>query len=105
MSEKLIESLTFKCTDTEKSKAGAIAQAKKFASLSEYLRSLLIQDITAVEEYVNCLAKAVSLTTDTADTFELVPLIDVTPQKPQAQKKPNCYDQLDFLAIPNLSQE
>ena len=23
----------------------------------------------------------------------------------RAQKKPNCYDQLDFLAIPNLSQE
>ncbi|WP_372410234.1 hypothetical protein ACDI99_03750 [Acinetobacter radioresistens] len=59
-------------------------------------------NITEVRERIQDLAHLFGFTTDTVDTsFELTPLpkmIDVTP-KPQAQKKPNCCDQLSLIAV------
>lgn len=108
MSEKLLESITLKCTLDEKEKANGIWKAKNFTSLSEYIRSLLIADISQTEEFVKLLAKSMRLNTDTADTFhlELVPqsMIDVTP-KYTGVKKAQLLEQLDFLSIHNLSHE
>lgn len=100
MSEKLTASITFKCTDDEKVKLEAIARTKKL-NLSEFIRSISKVEISVVEELLHSLQKEFGITTDTRDTFELtqpVMMIDVTP-KPQAQKKPNCCDQLSFLAV------
>ena len=97
MREKLTESITFKCTYEEKRDLEAIAKSENI-TLSEHIRSLGIANITEVIERLNSLKSLMRLTTDTMDTpiFELthVPL-----PKPQAQKKPNCCDQLDFLAV------
>ena len=102
MTEKLLESITLKCSIDEKEKANALWKAKKFSSLSEYVRSLLIADISNTEEYVKLLAKSMGLTTDTTDTFhlELVPksFIDVTPKSSGIKKAQLC-DQLSLLAV------
>ncbi len=102
--EKTITNMTFRCSDDEKRKAEAISRVKKFKSPSEYLRNLLIQDIAATEEYLNSLSKEFDLSTNTLSTsfFELSP--EPLP-KPQAQKKPNCCNQLSLIAIHNLSNE
>lgn len=101
MSEKLTESITFKCTYEEKRDLEAIARSEN-KTLSEHIRSLGISNIFEVRERLNNLASLMRLTTDTVDTsFELTPpprLIDVTP-KPRAQKKPNCCDQLSLIAV------
>lgn len=97
MSEKLVESITHKCTDKEKRQLEAIARTRKL-SLSELIRSICIREIQEVEELLNSLQNAFALTTDTRDTFELISqAIDVTPQKPLAQKKPNCRNQLSLI--------
>ena len=97
MSEKLTESITFKCTYEEKRDLEAIAKSEN-KTLSEHIRSLGMSNISEIRERLNNLASLMRLTTDTVDTpiFELthVPL-----PKPQAQKKPNCCNQLDFLAV------
>lgn len=99
--KKLTESITFKCTYEEKRNLEAIAKSEN-KTLSEHLRGLGISNISEVRERLNNLASLMRLTTDTVDTsFELqAPLrfIDVTP-KPQAQKKVQLREQLDFLAI------
>ena len=101
MSEKLTESITFKCTYEEKRDLEAIAKSDS-KTLSEHIRSLGISNISEVRERLNNLASLMRLTTDTVDTsFELQApprFIDVTP-KPQAQKKAQLREQLDFLAI------
>ena len=101
MSEKLTESITFKCTYEEKRNLEAIAKSDS-KTLSEHIRSLGISNISEVRERLNNLASLMRLTTDTVDTsFELQApprFIDVTP-KPQAQKKAQLREQLDFLAI------
>lgn len=101
MSEKLTESITFKCTYEEKRDLEAIARSEN-KTLSEHIRSLGISNISEVRDRLNNLASLMRLTTDTVDTsFELTPtprLINVTP-KPQAQKKPNCCDQLSLIAV------
>lgn len=101
MSEKLTESITFKCTYEEKRDLEAIARSEN-KTLSEHIRSLGISNISEVRERLNNLASLLGLTTDTVDTsFELTPpprLIDVTPNT-QAQKKPNCCDQLSLIAV------
>ena len=101
MSEKLTESITFKCTYEEKRNLEAIAKSEN-KTLSEHLRSLGISNISEVREYLDSLRSFMCLTTDTVDTsFELQApprFIDVTP-KPQAQKKAQLREQLDFLAI------
>lgn len=101
MSEKLTESITFKCTYEEKREFEAIARAEK-TDVSKLSRVCMSEKISAVREYLNSLSSFVSLTTDTRDTaFELQApprFIDVTP-KPQAQKKAQLREQLDFLSI------
>ena len=101
MSEKLTESITFKCTYEEKRNLEAIAKSEN-KTLSEHIRSLGMSNISEVRERLNNLASLMRLTTDTVDTsFELQApprCIDVTP-KPQAQKKVQPCDQLDFLAV------
>ena len=61
-----------------------------------------MSNISEVRERLNNLASLMRLTTDTVDTsFELQApprFIDVTP-KPQAQKKAQLREQLDFLAV------
>lgn len=101
MSEKLTESITFKCTYEEKRNLEAIAKSEN-KTLSEHLRGLGISNISEVRERLNNLVSLMCLTTDTVDTsFELQApprFIDVTP-KPQAQKKAQLREQLDFLAV------
>ncbi len=101
MSEKLTESITFKCTYEEKRDLEAIAKSES-KTLSEHIRSLGMSNISEVRERLNNLASLMRLTTDTVDTsFELQApprFIDVTP-KPQAQKKAQLREQLDFLAV------
>lgn len=100
MSEKLTESITFKCTYEEKRDLEAIARSEN-KTLSEHIRSLGISNISEIRERLNNLASLMRLTTDTVDTsFELQApprFIDVTP-KPHAQKKAQLREQLDFLA-------
>ena len=101
MSEKLTESITFKCTYEEKRDLEAIARSEN-KTLSGHIRSLGMSNISEVRERLNNLASLMRLTTDTVDTsFELQApprFIDVTP-KPQAQKKAQLREQLDFLAV------
>ena len=101
MSEKLTDSITFKCTYEEKRNLEAIARSEE-RTLSEHMRSLGISNISEVRERLNNLASLMRLTTDTVDTsFELQApprFIDVTP-KLQAQKKAQLLEQLDFLAV------
>ena len=101
MSEKLTESITFKCTYEEKRDLEAIAKSDS-KTLSEHIRSLGMSNISEVRERLNNLASLMRLTTDTVDTsFELQApprFIDVTP-KPQAQKKAQLREQVDFLAV------
>lgn len=71
MSEKLTESITFKCTYEEKRALEAIARSD---------------------------SKTMGLTTDTVN----IPDFELTAEpmlKPQAQKKPNCCDQLSLIAV------
>ncbi|RKG44879.1 hypothetical protein [Acinetobacter sp. WCHAc060007] len=97
MSEKLTESITFKCTYEEKRDLEAIARSEE-KTLSEHMRSLGISNISEVRERINHLASLMRMTTDTADTsfFELTaaPL-----PKPQAQKKAQLCDQLSLSAV------
>ena len=101
MSEKLTESITFKCTYEEKRNLEAIAKSEN-KTLSEHIRSLGMSNISEVRERLNNLASLMRLTTDTVDTsFELQApprFIDVTPKR-QAQKKVQLREQLDFLAV------
>lgn len=101
MSEKLTESITFKCTYEEKRDLEAIAKSEK-RNLSEYIRSLGMANISDVRERLNNLASLMRLNTDTVDTsFDLVspPQIrDVTPKTIGAKKAQLC-DQLSFLAV------
>ena len=101
MSEKLTESITFKCTYEEKKEFEAIARAEK-TDVSKLSRICMGEKIAAVREYLDSLRSFMCLTTDTVDTsfaLQAPPrFIDVTP-KPQAQKKVQPCDQLDFLAV------
>ena len=101
MSEKLNELGTFRCTDIEKKKATAIGRTRN-QTFSEYVRALIIADISQVESYVSFLSDELNLSTHTVNTFRLElaprPIRDVTP-KPQAQKKAQLCDQLSFLAV------
>ena len=100
MSEKLIESGTFKCAESEKLKAIAIGKTRG-QNFSEYIRALVIKDISEVEVYLNTLIPVMGLTTDTADTFRLElappPMRDVTP-KHTGTKKAQLHEQLSLSA-------
>lgn len=101
MSEKLTESITFKCTYEEKREFEAIARAEK-TDISKLSRECMNKKITEVREYINSLAAFTSLTTDTSDTsFELVSphkVIDVTP-KHTGTKKAQLLEQMGFFAV------
>ena len=107
MSEKLTVSITHKCTSEEKEflEALAVTEGK---TLSELVRENNMVRITAEKERLHALASLLGLTRETRSNhlFELTaPLMDVTPIKQQAQKKPNCYDQLSLIATHNQSYE
>ena len=97
MSEKLTESITFKCTYEEKRDLEAISRSES-KSLSEHIRCLGISNISEVRERINNLASLMRLTTDTVDTpiFELKPA--PLPKHTGIKKVQLCY-QLDFLAV------
>lgn len=98
MSEKLTESITFKCTYEEKRNLEAIAKSEN-KTLSEHIRSLGMSNISEVRERLNNLASLMRLTTDTVDTsFELqAPPLSMSHQNPQAQKKSNRATSWTFL--------
>lgn len=114
MSEKLTESITFKCTYEEKElfvkrarSCGKPISVKAREILKDWLfpkseKQVGIKEISVIEEQLNSLITHISLATDTSDTFQLelapCPIYDVAP-KPQAQKKPNCCDQLSLIAV------
>lgn len=120
MSEKLTDSITFKCTYEEKElfkkRAKACKQplsVKAREILREWLfpkfeKQVSIKEISVIEEQLNSLITHISLATDTSDTFRLEhsprPIRDVTP-KLQAQKKPNCCNQLSIFAIHQQCEE
>lgn len=95
MSEKLTESITFKCTYEEKRDLEAISRSES-KSLSEHIRCLGISNISEVRERINNLASLMRLTTDTVDTpiFELKP---APLPKHTGIKKSNCANNWTFL--------
>ncbi|ENV46810.1 hypothetical protein P255_00960 [Acinetobacter brisouii CIP 110357] len=102
MAEKLTESITFKVTYEEKRDLEAIAKAEK-TDVSKLSRAYMKAKIQEVKEYLNSLRELDRLTTDTVDT----PFFELTPeplQKPQAQKKLSCYDQLSLICHPTAKQ-
>ncbi|WP_180191069.1 hypothetical protein [Acinetobacter sp. YH01006] len=102
MSEKLTESITFKCTYEEKRDLEAIAKSEN-KTLSEHIRSLGISNISEIRERLNNLASLMRLTTDTVDT----PIFELTPEplmKPTGTKKAHLYDQMSFFAIHSESK-
>ena len=107
MSEKLTESITFKCTYEEKREFEAIAKAER-SDISKLSRVCIKLKIQEVREYLNSLRSLTCLTTDTVDTpFQLTHeprLINVTP-KHAGPKTVQLVAQMDFLAIQNLSNE
>ncbi|RKG45144.1 MULTISPECIES: hypothetical protein [Acinetobacter] len=97
MSEKLTESITFKCTYEEKRDLEAIAKSDN-KTLSEHVRSLGISNISEVRERINHLASLMRMTTDTVDT----PFFELTAEplpKQQAQKKAQLCDQLSLSVV------
>jgi hypothetical protein len=102
MSEKLTESITFKCTYEEKRAFEEIAKAEK-TDISKLSRVCMNQKISEVREYINSLSTFACLTTDTRDSnFELAPpqaLIDVTPRRITGTKKAHLLEQIDLLAV------
>lgn len=96
MSEKLTESITFKCTYEEKRDLEAIARSEN-KTLSEHARSLGMANISEVRERLQNLASLMRLTTDTVETsFELTP--EPLP-KITGNKKAQLCDQLSFSAV------
>lgn len=106
MSEKLNAVATLRCSFDEKNKAEAIARVKKFNSISEYLRDLLIKDISATEEYLHCLAKEFDLAMNTVSTVH-TPFFELAPEplpKPTGTKNAHLCDQMSFFAIHSESK-
>lgn len=114
MSEKLTESITFKCTYEEKELFKKRAKdckqplsVKAREILKEWLfprieKQVGIKEISVIEEQLNSLITHISLATDTSDTFHLElaprPIRDITP-KQKATKKAQLCDQLSLSAV------
>lgn len=97
MSEKLTDSITFKCTYEEKRNLEAIARSEE-RTLSEHMRSLGISNISEVLERLNNLASLLRLTTDTVDT----PIFELTAEplpKTTGTKKAQLREQLSLSAV------
>ena len=105
MTEKLTESITFKCTYEEKREFEAIAKAER-SDVSKLSRVCIKLKIQEVREYLNTLKSFACLTTDTVDTnFELQApprLLNAIPQNTGTKKAQLC-DQLSLIAISNES--
>ncbi|WP_059264979.1 hypothetical protein ABFK62_12885 [Acinetobacter baumannii] len=106
MTEKLTASITHKCTDEEKILLERIAKSRKM-TLSELMRDAGMKIIQEVEELLRSLQAEFDLTTVTVDTrnpepfeLELAP----NPHKTQAQKRPNCRNQLSLICHSNAKQ-
>ncbi|HEM7108998.1 TPA: hypothetical protein ACSISC_000084 [Acinetobacter baumannii] len=107
MAEKLTASVTFKCTDEEKILLERIARSRK-QTVSELMRERGIDVIREVQELLQSLQAEFDLTTVTEDTrntpepfeLELAP----NPHKTQAQKKPNCRNQLSLICHSTAKQ-
>ena len=100
MTEKLTESITFKCTYEEKREFEAIAKAER-SDISKLSRVCIKLKIQEVREYLNTLKSFACLTTDTVDTFELQApprFLNVTPQTTGTKKAQLC-DQLSLIAV------
>ena len=106
MSEKLTESITFKCTYEEKREFEAIAKAEK-TDVSKLSRVCMKEKISNAREYLNSLSSFMCLTTDTVDTpFELTHeprMIDVTP-KHTGTKNAHLREQMSIFAIHSESK-
>lgn len=98
MSEKLTDSITFKCTYEEKREFEAIAQAEK-SDVSKLSRVCMKKKIQEVREYLHSLQSFNRLTTETtSNDFELAPpLRDVTPPKTTGIKKAQLREQLSLI--------
>lgn len=106
MSEKLNAVATLRCSFDEKNKAEAIARVKKFNSISEYLRDLLMKDISATEEYLHCLAKEFDLAMNTVSTVH-TPFFELAPEplpKPTGTKNAHLREQMSIFAIHSESK-
>ncbi|ENR2979847.1 hypothetical protein ACEVBE_000109 [Acinetobacter nosocomialis] len=106
MTEKLTASITHKCTDEEKILLERIARSRK-QTVSELMRERGIDVIREVQELLQSLQAEFDLTTVTVDTrnpepfeLELAP----NPHKTQAQKKPNCRNQLSLICHSTAKQ-
>lgn len=110
MSEKLTESITFKCTYEEKQLLKEYVKKQKRARsvvVREIVCSFLfsknkkasIDEVSAIGEQLNSLITHISLATDTSDTFHLEPVVIPKKQIVKAQKKPNCRNQLSLIAV------
>ncbi|EPF73804.1 hypothetical protein [Acinetobacter rudis] len=98
MSEKLLATITHKCSLTERSQLEAIAKARG-VTLSELVRLNNQVCISAEFERIQILMSALGVTTDTrANDFELAPpLRDVTPPKTTGIKKAQLREQLSLI--------
>ena len=103
MSEKLIESITHKCTSDERLDLEAIAAIEKI-SLSELIRKCCKARISAEKERLHILSRLMRHTTETAVTphFELAPEPAL---KHTGTKKAQLCDQLSLIAMHNQSYE
>ena len=103
MTEKLTESITFKCTYEEKKEFEAIAKAER-SDVSKLSRVCMKSKIQEVREYLNSLRSLTCLTTDTVDTnFELQApprFLNVTAQTTGTKKAQLC-DQLSLICHTN----
>ena len=103
MTEKLTESITFKCTYEEKREFEAIAKAER-SDVSKLSRVCMKLKIQEVREYLNSLRSLTCLTTDTVDTnFELQApprFLNVTAQTTGTKKAQLC-DQLSLICHTN----
>ena len=103
MSEKLTESITFKCTYDEKREFEAIARAEH-SDVSKLSRVCMKSKIQEVREYLNSLRSLTCLTTDTVDTnFELQApprFLNVTAHTTGTKKAQLC-DQLSLICHTN----
>lgn len=114
MSQKLTESITFKCTYEEKElfkkRARSCAQplsVKAREVFKDWLfpkheKKVGIKEISVIEEQLNSLITHISSATDTSDTFRLelapCPIRDVTP-KTTGTKKVQLLQQKDFFVV------
>ena len=106
MAEKLTASITLKCTDEEKILLERISKSRKL-TLSELMRNAGIDIIHEVQELLQSLQAEFDLTTDTRDTREPEPFfleLAPNPLKQQAQKKPNCRNQLSLICQSTAKQ-